>query len=140
MTWKEQLNMGESPTPMGSIERSAHDDLRTIITDNAQEGRFEASVDHQVIGRQPYRRYRGHIVLMASQVDTQWRGRGVSSAMIDGVLTLIRRTGHTAIPRCKLTADYILRHPEYRDLVPDQYQVLLRPVSRPAAPAAPDTP
>jgi predicted GNAT family acetyltransferase len=122
---------------MGSIERSARDGLQTIITDNAQDGRFEAAVGDQVIGRQPYRRYRGHIVLMATEVDTQWRERGVSSAMIGGVLSLIRGAGHTVIPRCKITADYILRHPEYRDLVADQYQGLLRPVSRPAPPAAP---
>lgn len=139
MTWKGYLIVSESPTPMGSIERSAHDGLQTIITDNAQDGRFEATVGDQLIGRQPYRRYRGHIVLMATEVDTQWRERGVSSAMISGVLTLIRRAGHTVIPRCKITADYILRHPEYRDLVADQYQGLLRPVSRPAAPAAPDS-
>ncbi|CDO87585.1 MULTISPECIES: GNAT family N-acetyltransferase [Mycobacterium simiae complex] len=124
---------------MGSIERSAHDGLRTIITDNAQECRFEATVGGQVIGRQPYRRYRGHIVLMATEVDTQWRERGVSSAMISGVLTLIRQAGHTVIPRCKITGDYILRHPEYQDLVAGQYQGLLRPVSRPAAPADPDS-
>jgi predicted GNAT family acetyltransferase len=124
---------------MGSIERSARDGLQTIITDNAQDGRFEAAVGDQVIGRQPYRRYRGHIVLMATEVDPQWRERGVSSAMIGGVLSLIRGAGHTVIPRCKITADYILRHPEYRGLVADQYQGLLRPVSRPAAPAAPDS-
>ncbi|BBY10705.1 GNAT family N-acetyltransferase [Mycobacterium marseillense] len=128
--------MSESATSMGSIERSAHDGLQTIITDNAQDNRFEAAVDGQVIGRQPYRRYRAHIVLMATEVDAQWRDRGVSSAMINGVLTLIRGAGHTVIPRCKITADYILRHPEYRDLVADQYQGLLRPVSRPA----PDSP
>lgn len=125
---------------MGSVECNAHDGLRTIVTDNAEEDRFEAAVDHQVIGRQPYRRYRGHIVLMAAHVDTQWRGRGVSSAMIGGVLTLIRRAGHTVVPRCKITGDYILRHPEYQDLVTDEYRGLLRPVSRPAAPAAPDSP
>ncbi|AFC54746.1 GNAT family N-acetyltransferase [Mycobacterium paraintracellulare] len=124
--------MSESATSMGSIERSAHHGLQTIITDNAQDSRFEAAVDGQVIGRQPYRRYRAHIVLMATEVDAQWRDRGVSSAMISGVLTLIRRAGHTVIPRCKVTADYILRHPEYRGLVADQYQGLLRPVSRPA--------
>lgn len=139
MTWKGYLIVSESPTPMGSIERSAHNGLQTTITDNAQDGRFEAAVGDQVIGRQPYRRYRGHIVLMATEVDTQWRERGVSSAMIGGVLSLIRGAGHTVIPRCKITADYILRHPEYRDLVADQYQGLLRPVSRPAAPAAPDS-
>lgn len=125
--------MSESPTPMGTIDRRANHGLLIVITDNVQAGRFEATVDDQVIGRQPYRRYRGHIVLMATEVDTQWRDRGVSSAMIGGVLTLIRRAGHTVIPRCKITGDYILRHPEYRDLVTDQYQGLLRPVSRPAA-------
>lgn len=125
---------------MGAIERSAHDGLQTIITDNAQDGRFEAAVDGQVIGRQPYRRYHAHIVLMATEVDEQWRDRGVSSAMIGGVLALIRAAGHTVIPRCKITADYILRHPEYRDLVVAQYQGLLRPVSRPVAPPAPGSP
>ena len=124
---------------MGSIERSAHDGLQTIITDNTRDGRFEAAVGDQVIGRQPYRRYRGHIVLMVTEVDTRWRDRGVSSAMIGGVLALIRAAGHTVIPRCTITGDYIVRHPEYRDLVADQYQVLLRPVSRPAAPASPDS-
>jgi uncharacterized protein len=138
MTWKGYVIVSETPRPMGSIERSAHDGLLAIITDNAQDGRFEATVGDQVIGRQPYRRYRGHIVLMATEVDTQWRDRGVSSAMISGVLALIRRAGHTVIPRCKITGDYILRHPEHQDLVADQYQGLLRPVSRPAAPAAPD--
>lgn len=117
---------------MGTVERRANG-LLTIITDNAREARFEATVNDQVIGWQPYRRYRGHIVLMATEVDSHWRDRGVSSAMIGGVLTLIRRAGHTVIPRCKITGDYILRHPEYRDLVTDQYRGLLRPVSRPAA-------
>jgi uncharacterized protein len=139
MTWKGYLTVSESPTPMGSIERSAHEGLQTIITDNAQDSRFEAAVDGQVIGWQPYRRYRGHIVLMATEVDARWRDRGVSSAMIGGVLSLIRGAGHMVIPRCKIAGDYILRHPEYRNLVADQYQVLLRPVSRPAAPAAPDS-
>jgi hypothetical protein len=74
---------------------------------------------------------------MATEVDPQWRDRGVSSAMIDGVLGLIAATGSTVIPRCKLTGDYILRHPEYHPLVTDQYRALLRPVSRPATETAP---
>lgn len=125
--------VSDLPTPMGTIERSADDGLQTTITDNAHDGRFEVAVGGQVIGRQPYRRYRGHIVLMATEVDEQWRDRGVSSAMIGGVLALIRGAAHTVIPRCKITADYILRHPEYQDLVTDQYRGLLRSVSRPAA-------
>jgi uncharacterized protein len=116
---------------MGSVERPAHAGLQTTVADNADDNKFEARVDDQVVGWQPYRRYQTHIVLMHTEVDPSWRERGISSAMIDGVLTLIRSAGVGVAPYCKLTSDYILRHPEYRDLVPDQYQALLRPISRP---------
>jgi hypothetical protein len=43
---------------------------------------------------------------------------------------LIRAAGATVAPRCKVTADYILRNPEDQDLVPDQYRSLLQPISR----------
>ncbi|MGB3475583.1 MAG: GNAT family N-acetyltransferase [Mycobacterium sp.] len=131
--------MSGSAAPMGIIERSAHDGFRTRISDNVEKGRFEATAGDQVIGWQPYRRYRGHIVLLATEVDTQWRDRGIASALIGGVLALIRGAGHTVIPRCKITADYILRHPEHQDLVADQYRVLLQPVSRPAGPSVSDS-
>ena len=116
---------------MGSVERRAHAGLQITVADNADDNKFEAWVDGQVVGWQPYRRYQTHIVLMHTEVDPSWRERGISSAMIDGVLTLIRSAGVSVVPYCKLTSDYILRHPEYRDLVPDQYQALLRPISRP---------
>jgi uncharacterized protein len=116
---------------MGCVERLAHAGLQTTVVDNFEDNKFEAHVDGRVVGWQPYRRYQNHIVLMHTEVDPSWRERGISSAMIDGVLTLIRSARATVIPYCKLTSDYILRHPEYRDLVPDQYQTLLRPISRP---------
>jgi predicted GNAT family acetyltransferase len=116
---------------MGSVERPAHAGLQTTVADNADDNKFEVRVNGQVVGWQPYRRYQTHIVLMHTEVDPSWRERGISSAMIDGVLALIRSAGATVVPYCKLTSDYILRHPEYRDLVPDQYQTLLRPISRP---------
>lgn len=128
--------MPDAAPSMGSAERSAHDGLLTTITDNAAADQFEAFVGGQRIAHQPYRRYRGHIVLMATQVDEQWRARGVSSAMIDGVLSLVRDAGATVVPRCKLTGDFIMRHPEYNDLVAEQYQSLIRPVSRPQGNAA----
>ena len=123
--------MAESLESLGSVDRTASSGLQTVIRDNAECAEFQASVDGEVIGRQPYRRYREHIVLMATHVEEQWRERGVSSALIDGTLGIIRSAGATVVPRCKLTGDYIMHHPEFRDLVPDQYQALLRQVSRP---------
>jgi predicted GNAT family acetyltransferase len=121
----------EPAESMGSIERTTNTGLAITVADNAATNTFEAVADGAVVGRQPYRRYHTHIVLMRTEVDSAWRERGISSAMIDGVLGLIREAGSTVVPYCKLTSDYILRHPEYRDMVTEQYTNLLRPISRP---------
>jgi predicted GNAT family acetyltransferase len=117
---------------MKGTERTTPNGLRTEITDNARAGRFEASIDGHLVGWQPYRRYGSHFVLMRTEVDEQWRTQGISSAMIDGILGMIGVTGATVIPRCKVAGDYIYRHPEYLDLVTEQYRALLQPISRPA--------
>ena len=70
---------------------------------------------------------------MATQVEEQWRERGVSSALIDGALGLIGDTPAQVISRCKLSGGYIVRHPEYRRMVPEQYHALLQPMSLPQA-------
>jgi len=116
---------------MGATMRSTPGGLHLSISDRPDADRFEAQLDGQVVGWQPYRRYRGHIVLLATEVAEAWRGRGISSALIDGVLELVRAAKATVAPRCKVTADYILRHPEHQDLVPEQYRSLLQPISRP---------
>jgi uncharacterized protein len=117
---------------MEGTERTTPSGLRTEITDNARAGRFEASIDGHLVGWQPYRWYGSHFVLMRTEVDEQWRTQGISSAMIDGILGMIGVTGATVIPRCKVAGDYIYRHPEYLDLVTEQYRSLLQPISRPA--------
>jgi predicted GNAT family acetyltransferase len=123
--------MSEAPASLGSTQRTAHDGLEVNVSDNAEEARFEVAVDGVVIGQQPYRRYLSHVVLLRTEVDPQWRNQGISSALMDGTLGLVGDAGFTVVPHCKLTGDYILRHPEYRHLVAPQYQRLLRPVSRP---------
>jgi predicted GNAT family acetyltransferase len=124
-----------SPTPEPSIGRTvrqAHDGLQTVVVDNVERSRFEALIDQHVIGWQPYRRYKNHFVLMTTEIDPQWRNRGMSTALIDGVLGLVRSAQRTVAPRCKLTGDYLFRHPEYQDLVPAEYRTLVRQISRPA--------
>lgn len=122
--------MGEQMS-MGDTMRSTPGGLHLKISDRPDANRFEARLEGQAVGSQPYRRYRGHIVLLATEVADGWRERGISSALIDGVLELVRAAKATVVPRCKVTADYILRHPEHQDLVPEQYCSLLQPISRP---------
>jgi predicted GNAT family acetyltransferase len=119
------------PMSMGATTRSTRGGLQLTISDRCDADGFEAQLDGQVVGRQPYRRYRGHIVLLATEVAEAWRELGISSALIDGVLELVRAAKATVVPRCKVAADYILRHPEHQDLVPERYRSLLQPISRP---------
>jgi predicted GNAT family acetyltransferase len=116
---------------MGATIRSTPGGLHLTISDRPDANRFEAQLDGKAVGWQPYRRYQGHIVLLATEVAEAWRERAISSALIDGVLELVRTAKATVVPRCKVTADYILRHSEHQDLVPQQYRSLLQPISRP---------
>jgi predicted GNAT family acetyltransferase len=135
--------MDHSSTPDASIGctvRQARDGVQAVVADNVERSRFEALVDGHVIGWQPYRRYKNHFILMTTEVDPQWRDRGLSTALIDGVLGLVRSAQRTVAPRCKLTGDYVFRHPEYLDLVPTEYRTLVRQMSRPAEGTHPSTP
>src|SRR4051794_30056919 len=116
----EQMSMGAT---MRSTTRGLH--LKT--SDHPHANGFEAQLDGQAVGWQPYRRYQGHIVLLATLVARASRERGISSVLIDGVLELVRAAKATVAPRCKVTADYILRQSEHQDLVPEQYRSLLQP-------------
>jgi uncharacterized protein len=124
--------MSAPDASIGRTIRQAHDGVQTVVVDNVERSRFEALVDEQVIGWQPYRRYKNHFILMTTEIDPQWRNRGMSTALIDGALGLIRSAERTVAPRCKLTGDYVFHHPEYLDLVPAEYRTLVRQISRPA--------
>jgi GNAT superfamily N-acetyltransferase len=79
---------------MAATMRSTPGGLHLTISDRPDADRFEAQLDGQVVGWQPYRRYQGHIVLLLTEVAEAWRERGISSALIDGVLEFSRGQGH----------------------------------------------
>ncbi len=44
------------------------------------------------------------------------RGRGIASELVNGALSLIRADGMKVVAGCGFVADYLARHPEFRDL------------------------
>jgi predicted GNAT family acetyltransferase len=128
-----------SDASIGRTVRHARGGVETVVVDNVERSQFEALVDERVIGWQPYRRYKDHFILMSTEIDPQWRDRGFSTALIDGVLGLVRSAQRTVAPRCKLTGDFVFRHPEYLELVPTEYRTLVRQMSRPAEGVPPTT-
>jgi uncharacterized protein len=90
--------------------------LNASVTDNAALHRFEMHFDGG-IAFVDYRRQPGVVALLHAFVPPEFEGRGVGSALAQGVLEAIRASGDKVIPRCSFIAAYIARHPEFQSLV-----------------------
>lgn len=94
------------------------------VRDNPEAGRFEARVgEHLAIAA--YRRAPGRITFTHTEVPPALQGHGVASRLIRAALDAARAEGAEVVPYCPFVADYIRRHPDYRELVPDRYRRLV---------------
>ena len=57
------------------------------------------------------------ITLRHTEIDPSVGGRGLGSALVRFALDDARARGLTVIPRCPFVAAFIVRHPEYEELV-----------------------
>jgi predicted GNAT family acetyltransferase len=87
------------------------------VSDNAAESRYEIRVDGRLAGFAQYRVRDGAVVFTHTEVDEEYEGQGVGSALARGALDDVRSRGARAVPLCPFIKGYIDRHPEYRDLV-----------------------
>ncbi|HET7388735.1 MAG TPA: GNAT family N-acetyltransferase [Nocardioidaceae bacterium] len=87
------------------------------VQDNTERHRFEA-VDESgaVAGFVNYRRHDDRIELVHTEVDPDFEGRGVGSALARSSLDAIRSAGMPAQLTCSFIAGYVDKHPEYADL------------------------
>jgi predicted GNAT family acetyltransferase len=100
-------------------------DVPAELRDNAAAGQFELAVDGTAAILE-YRRRKGRLLLIHTEVPEALRGRGLASALIKQVLDLARAEGIQVIAVCPTVQEYIRKHPEYMDL-------LARPLPKPAA-------
>ncbi len=90
-----------------------------VVRDNPTELRYEALRDGELVGLIRYRVEPGVIVLVHTEVDDAVEGTGVGSQLVRDALDDIRARGLRLVPVCPFVAAYLLRHPEYSDLVGD---------------------
>jgi predicted GNAT family acetyltransferase len=91
--------------------------MSTEITDNAGKNRYEIRVDGDLAGFVDYEREEGSVVLVHTEVDSAFEGKGVGSALARGTLDDIRGKGGTVVPVCPFIKKWIEKHPDYQDLV-----------------------
>ena len=88
-----------------------------VVRNNAEELRYEALRDGELVGIVRYRIEPGVVVLVHTEVDEAVEGTGVGSQLVRGALDDLRVRGVGLVPVCPFVAAYLRRHPEYGDLV-----------------------
>ena len=90
--------------------------MTNAVTDNAAMNRYELITD----GGTAFVLYRtaGTIRTFAhAEVPKAVEGHGVGSTLARGALELARTQGFKVIPQCPFIAAFVVKHPEFRDLV-----------------------
>ena len=88
-----------------------------VVRDNPEQQRYEALVGQAVAAFVDYRVLRQRVVLVHTEVERAYTGRGVGRRLAQGVLDDIRARGLQVTPVCPFIAAFIQRHPAYADLV-----------------------
>jgi predicted GNAT family acetyltransferase/glutaredoxin len=107
-------------TPEFETARGVPEDA--IVVDVPEAGRYELRLDSGLIGLAAYRVRDGRLVLTHTEVDAACEGRGFGSKLAAAALDDARRKGLAVVPLCPFIAHVIARHPEYQDLVADDYR------------------
>jgi predicted GNAT family acetyltransferase len=90
--------------------------LTDTIHDNASRHRFELEVDGHT-AFVDYKRERGIVTLIHTEVPKELGGRGIGGKLARGVLDHLRGEGTKIVVECPFIASYIEKHPEYRELL-----------------------
>jgi uncharacterized protein len=86
------------------------------VRDNAQLQRFEIDAGG-LVAFSNYRREGDTLTIMHTEVPPALNGKGIGSALVRGLLDLIRAQGLKVAPRCPFVAAYIAKHTDYADLL-----------------------
>lgn len=104
----------DSSNPAQATAPDAED---LVITDNSELGIYEAAIEGRTAAGLVYNEVGNRIILMATSVLPEFRGKGVAGRLISGVLDEVRRQGKTATVTCPFMAAFINAHPEYADVL-----------------------
>lgn len=93
---------------------AADDDL--CIVDDPAGQRYVARLGDEIVGFSEYRRVRGRLIFLHTEVYPAFEGRGIGGRLAAGALDDVRARGLTFTVKCPFIAAYLQRHPEYEDL------------------------
>jgi predicted GNAT family acetyltransferase len=86
------------------------------VRKNVERNRYEMEIEGET-AFVTYRDTPEKLFLMHAEVPSALRGRGAGSRLAGAVLDAIRGEGRKVVPYCGFVADFIHRHPDYRDML-----------------------
>lgn len=86
------------------------------VVDDPAAQRYEARLGGRVVGYTEYRRVRGRVIFVHTEVDPSMEGKGIGSQLAAGALDDVRAKGLTFSVKCPFIAAYVKRHREYDDI------------------------
>jgi hypothetical protein len=108
LTMKESTMMADRP--------------EIAVHNNPDACRYEASVDGELAGFAFYRWTPGKVMFVHTEVRDGYEGQGIGGALARAALDDVRLQGEMVAPVCEFIAGYINRHPDYVDLVDEEYR------------------
>ena len=88
------------------------------VTDQPQRSRFEVYVDNELAGFADYRHAGDRLSFTHTEIAERFSGRGLATALIRTALDEARKRGAHVLPFCPFVREFMVRNPEYLDLVP----------------------
>ena len=87
------------------------------VRDNPDESRFEVYVDGRLAGFTAYQLADDVILFVHTEVEDEYEGQGVGSALVRGALDQVRgRGGLRVTATCPFVRSWMRQHPDYLDL------------------------
>lgn len=91
--------------------------MNATVTENIELSRFELPIADGAIAAAYYQLEDGRVALVHTEVPFEFSGRGIATELARGTFEILRRTGRKAIPTCPFMGRFLVKHPEYADIV-----------------------
>jgi predicted GNAT family acetyltransferase len=93
---------------------------QSTVADNTDAKRYEIRSEGELAGFVTYRLRSDSLELMHTEIDEEFEGRGLGSRLISFALDDARERGLAVMPFCPFVNDYMRRHRQYVELVPEE--------------------
>ncbi len=90
-----------------------------LVLDVAEWARFEIHSGGRLAGYANYRLDRsGEIAFTHTEIGPEFAGQGLGGVLVRAALDAARKRHLAVLPECPFVRSWIVKHPDYADLVP----------------------